>query len=83
MVTLSGKGQVGPPKQARARLQLLAGAKFVCRVGGDSIVLSLKARSGERPKLIFVPATGLRITQSPPAVQVSSEDVRAALADFP
>jgi AbrB family looped-hinge helix DNA binding protein len=83
IVTLSSKGQVVLPKQARTRLQLRPGTKFVCRVNGDSIILTLEPRSRERPKLILDPATGLRITKSPPEVRVSSEDVRAALADFP
>jgi len=82
-VTLSSKGQVVLPKQARARLQLRPGTKFDCRVDGDSIILTLEPRNRERPKLILDLATGLRITKSPPAVKVSSEDVRAALADFP
>jgi len=82
-VTLSSKGQVVLPKQARTRLQLRPGTRFVCRVDGDSIILTLEPRSRERPRLILDPATGLRITKSPPEVKVSSEDVRAALADFP
>ena len=71
------------PKSARTRLQLRPGAKFVCRIDGDSIVLTLESRHRERPKLILDPATGLRITKSPAEVKVSNEDVRAALADFP
>ena len=82
-VTLSSKGQVVLPKQARLRLLLRPGAKFACRVDGDSIILTLERRERERPQLILDPATGLRITKSPPEVKVSSEDVRAALADFP
>lgn len=82
-VTLSSKGQVVLPKQVRTRLQLRPGTRFVCRVDGDSIILTLEPRSRERPKLVLDPATGLRITKSPPEVKVSSEDVRAALADFP
>jgi AbrB family looped-hinge helix DNA binding protein len=82
-VTLSSKGQVVLPKQARLRLQLRPGTRFVCKVDGDSIILTLERRGRERPKLILDPATGLRITKSPPEVKVSSEDVRAALADFP
>jgi AbrB family looped-hinge helix DNA binding protein len=77
------KGQVVLPKQARTRLQLRPGSKFNCKVEGDSIILTLESRVRERPKLILDPATGLKITKSPPEVKVSSEDVRAALADFP
>jgi AbrB family looped-hinge helix DNA binding protein len=82
-VTLSSKGQVVLPKQARLQLQLRPGTKFVCRVDRDSIILTLEGRSRERPRLMLDPATGLRITKSPPEVKVSTQDVRAALADFP
>jgi AbrB family looped-hinge helix DNA binding protein len=82
-VKLSSKGQVVLPKQARMRLQLRPGAKFVCKVEGESIILTLEPRHHERPTLIVDPATGLRITKSPPEIKVSSEDVRTALADFP
>ena len=82
-VTLCSKGQVVLPKQARTRLQLRPGTRFVCKIDGDSIILTLEPRNRERPKLILDSATGLRITKSPPEVKVSSEDVRAALADFP
>jgi AbrB family looped-hinge helix DNA binding protein len=81
--TLSSKGQIVLPKQARTRLQLRPGAKFVCRVDGDSIILTVEPRNRERPKLVVDPATGLRITKSPAGVKVSSEDVRQALSDFP
>ena len=70
------------PKQVRAQLQLRPGTKLDCRVEKDSIILTLEPRSRERPKLILDPATGLRITKSPPAIKVSSADVRAALAEF-
>ncbi len=82
-VKLSSKGQVVLPKQARMRLQLRPGAKFVCKIEGESIILTLESRHREPPKLIVDRATGLRITKSPPETKVSSEDVRAALADFP
>ena len=82
-VTLSSKGQVVLPKQARTRLQLLPGTRFVCKIDGDSIILTREPRNNERPKLILESATGLRITKSPPEVKVSNADVRAALANFP
>jgi len=70
-------------KPVRARLQLRPGSKFSCRVDGDSIILTPESRGRERPRLIVDPATGLKITESPPEVKVSSEDVRTALTDFP
>jgi AbrB family looped-hinge helix DNA binding protein len=75
-VTLSSKGQIVLPKQVRTRLQLRPGAKLVCRVNDDSIILALEPQSHKRPKLILDRATGLRITKSPPEVKVSSKDAR-------
>jgi AbrB family looped-hinge helix DNA binding protein len=80
---LSSKGQVVLPKQARMRLRLRAGMKFVCKVQGHSIVLTPEHPVSERPRLINDPKSGLRITKSPAETRVTSEDVRAALLDFP
>ena len=71
------------PKQARMRLRLQAGTKFTCKVDGGSIVLTPEERNRERPKLVTDPKTGLRITQSPGGIKITSQDVRAAMADFP
>lgn len=81
--TLSSKGQVVLPKQARMRLRLRPGTKFSCRVEGGSIVLTPEQGSQARPQLITDSKTGLRITQSPAGTKVTSDDVRAAMADFP
>ena len=59
------------------------GAKLSCRVEGGSIVLTPEQSSQEPPQLITDSETGLRITQSPAGTKVTSEDVRAAMADFP
>ncbi|MBN9692351.1 MAG: AbrB/MazE/SpoVT family DNA-binding domain-containing protein [Verrucomicrobia bacterium] len=80
---LSTKGQIVLPKQARARLQLRPGTTLVCKVEGDSIVLTPEHPAAERPKLVRDAKTGLMVTQSPAHVSVSSDDVRSALADFP
>ena len=81
--TLSSKGQVVLPKHARTRLQLRAGVKLVCRVQGNSIVLTPEHPVSERPRLVCDPKSGLRITKSPPETKVTNDDVRAALFDFP
>jgi AbrB family looped-hinge helix DNA binding protein len=81
--TLSSKGQVVLPKQARMRLRLRPGTKLSCKVEGGSIVLTPEQGNQERPQLITDSKTGLRITQSPLGTKVTSEDVRAAMADFP
>lgn len=83
IATLSTKGQVVLPKQARMRLRLQAGTKFSCKVEGESIVLTPEQGNRERPTLITDAKTGLRITQSPAGIEVTTEDVQAALNDFP
>ena len=81
--TLSTKGQVVLPKQARTRLRLQPGATLLCKVEGDSIVLTPKTPAGDPPRSVIDSKSGLRITQSPSSAQITSEDVRAALLDFP
>ena len=80
---LSTKGQIVLPKQARTRLQLRPGTKLVCKVEGDSIILTPEQPPSEKPKLVRDPKTGLTVTKSPAHVHVTSEDVHAALLDFP
>ena len=82
--TLSSKGQVVLPAAARRRLGLKSGARFVCRVEGNQIVLTpAEARRG-RPCFVKSKLTGLVVTQGPQgAPMVTSEQVRALLADFP
>jgi bifunctional DNA-binding transcriptional regulator/antitoxin component of YhaV-PrlF toxin-antitoxin module len=82
--TLSTKGQVVLPRAARQKLALPAGTKFACRVSNGSIVLTPKDRLRAKPRLVRDPATGLTITESPAGfLPVTTEQVRAALADFP
>ena len=80
---LSSKGQVVLPKQARLGLRLRPGVKLVCKIKGGSLVLTPEHPAGELPRLIQDPKSGLRITKSPAGTQVTSQDVRAALLDFP
>jgi AbrB family looped-hinge helix DNA binding protein len=80
---LSSKGQVVLPKQARMRLHLRPGVKFVCEVRGHSIVLTPEQPIPERPRLFNDPKSGLRITESPTGTRVTSEVVQDALLDFP
>ena len=81
---LSTKGQVVLPRAARQKLALPAGTKLACRVAGGSIVLTPKNRMQEKPRLTRDPLTGLAITTSPVGFRpVTSDQVRAALADFP
>jgi bifunctional DNA-binding transcriptional regulator/antitoxin component of YhaV-PrlF toxin-antitoxin module len=80
---LSTKGQVVLPRQARLRLRLRPGVRFICKVQGESIVLTPEKPLTKPPQLINDPKSGLRITRSPAETKVTSEDVRAALLDFP
>ena len=59
------------------------GVKLVCEIKGGSLVLTPEHPAGELPRLIQDPKSGLRITKSPAGTQVTSQDVRAALLDFP
>jgi len=82
--TLSSKGQIVLPRAARHKLALRAGAKFACRIAGGSIVLTPKTVPLVRPRIVRDIATGLMITRGPSnGPSVTSEQVRAALADFP
>jgi hypothetical protein len=65
------------------QLRLRPGVKFVCKVQGHSIILIPEHTASEAPRLISDPKSGLRITKSPPETKVTSEDIRAALLDFP
>jgi AbrB family looped-hinge helix DNA binding protein len=82
--TLSTKGQVVLPHRARQKLALRPGVRFVCRVSDGSIVLTPKTAPLAKPRLFRDATTGLTVTQGPAnATPVTSEQVRAALADFP
>jgi AbrB family looped-hinge helix DNA binding protein len=82
--TLSSKGQIVLPAAARRRLGLKAGTKFACRVQGSQIVLTPAEIKQARPRLVRSKLTGLIVTQGPKgAPVVTTEQVRAILADFP
>ena len=71
------------PKQARLRLRLRPGMRFLCKVQGGSIVLTPENPCLEQPRLVRDLKSGLRITQSPAGAKITSEDVRTALLEFP
>ena len=72
------------PKAARNRLHLRAGTKFWCQIRSDSIVLIPNNVSTSPSKIVRDPKSGLVITQAPSDhPQITSEQVHAALADFP
>ncbi len=82
--TLSSKGQIVLPADARRRLGLKAGAKFACRVRDGEIVLTPTDLAARKPRLLTSKLTGLVYVKAEPgAPKVTSEQVRALLADFP
>ena len=81
---LSTKGQIVLPKPLRQRLALRSGDALVCRIDDGAIVLTPKPGNRVRTRLSADPLTGLVVTESEPdAPPVTSEQVQAALADFP
>lgn len=81
---LSSKGQVVLPAAARRRLGLKSGTRFTCRVEGNRIVLTPAAVPPGRSSFVKSKLTGLVVTQGATgAPVVTSEQVRALLADFP
>jgi AbrB family looped-hinge helix DNA binding protein len=82
--TLTSKGQVALPASARKRLGLKPGAKFACRVQDGGIMLVPAAAKPGRSRFIKSKITGQIVTRGAKgAPRVTSEQVRALLADFP
>ena len=82
--TLSSKGQVVLPKAARDKLRLRSGAKLLCRVRGESIVLIPQGIPASEPRIVRDPKSGLLVTLAPPDhPRITSDHVHAALAGFP
>jgi AbrB family looped-hinge helix DNA binding protein len=82
--TLSSKGQVVLPQKVRSRLRLLPGAKFDCKIQGDAIVLTPQAPRKARTRHVIDEVSGLRVTKgTKTGARVTSDMVRAMLADFP
>lgn len=79
--TVSTKGQVVLPQRARRKLGLRPGTKLECRIDGGSVVLTPKGVITPRSRLVRDKDTGLIVTDGGPTV--TSDQVRAALADFP
>lgn len=82
--TLSSKGQVVLPRLVRAKLQLAPGAKLICEIQGDSVVLTPENPLSPLKEYVTDPLTGLRVTKhSGKSEMVTSEMVKALLVDFP
>jgi len=84
MTTLSSKGQIVIPWLARAKLDLQPGAKLICEMQGDSIVLKPEATRRRKTALVIDKVTGLRVTKATtPKSVVTSDLVKALSADIP
>ena len=82
--TLSRKGQVVLPAAARKRLGLKTGAKISCRVQGSQIVLTPSRAKPAKTRFVKDELTGMMVVAaSPDGRIITSEQVRALLADFP
>jgi AbrB family looped-hinge helix DNA binding protein len=82
--TLSTKGQIVLPRAARERLGLTPGTEFDCRIEDEAIVLRPRRAASGAPRLARDKRTGLIVTKAPAGrPKVTSEQVRALLADFP
>lgn len=81
--TLSSKGQVVLPRRVRAQLGLRPGMKFDVNTKGESVVLVPRGPRGAA-KLVRDRKSGLPTLIPPPGTPpMTSDAVRAALADFP
>ena len=82
--TLTRQGHVTLPASARKRLGLKPGAKFACHVQGGCIMLMPATAKAGRSRFIKSKLTGQIVSKGAKgAPRVTSELVRALLADFP
>ena len=82
--TLSSKGQVVLPRLVRAKLQLVPGAKLICEIQGDSVILTPEHPAASHKEYVTDQLTGLRVTKhSGNSEMVTSEMIKALLVDFP
>lgn len=82
--TLSTKGQIVVPREIRQKLGLGPGAKLSTRIVDGAILLTPVERKPTSRRLVRDRATGLMVTgKSPGGRVVTSDTVRAILADFP
>ena len=82
--TLTRQGHVTLPASAPKRLGLKPGAKFACRVQGGGIMLMPTTAKAGWSRFIKSKLTGQIVSKGAKgAPRVTSELVRALLADFP
>lgn len=84
ITTLSSKGQVVLPRQVRNRLRLSPGAKLICEVLNDQIILRPETPMVVSQDYIIDKVSGLRVVkQSKHSPVLTTQRVKAIMADFP
>ena len=84
VTTLSRDGRITIPRRVRTKLGLVSGAKIICQVEGDSIILKSQPLKLQSRKGIMDRVTGLLVTKRRAnEAWVTSDMVKACLADFP
>ena len=81
--TLSSKGQIVLPRNVRARLRLGSGSKFECTVVEDSIILKPILSRPIKAERVIDEVSGLMVTKRTKTETVTSDTIKAFLADFP
>jgi AbrB family looped-hinge helix DNA binding protein len=82
--TVSSKGQVVLPKLIRNRLHLRQGARLICRVEGNSVVLTPEQPVAPVREYTTDPITGLRVRRAVEGAEpVTAEMVKSLLEDYP
>ena len=72
------------PSPYRKRLGLREGARFFCHLKEGALVFTPESKASSKPRLVLDRKLGLWITKAPPgAPRVTSEQVKAAMEDFP
>lgn len=81
---LSSKGQVVLPRLVRSKLHLAPGARLVCEIEGDSVVLTPERPRHLGREYVTDPLTGLRVRKaSNDSEPVTTELVKRLLEDYP
>jgi bifunctional DNA-binding transcriptional regulator/antitoxin component of YhaV-PrlF toxin-antitoxin module len=84
ITTLSSKGQVVLPRLVRSQSHLAPGAKLLCEIQGDSVVLTPEHPRRFVREYITDPLTGLRVTKARDEGEpVTTEMIKILLEDFP
>ncbi len=82
--TLSSKGQVVLPRLVRNKLHLMPGAKLLCEIQGDSVILTPEQPRRFVREYVTDPHAGLRVTKAlEDGEPVTTETIRALLEEYP